>query len=239
MKKLHISLFVFSVIQVSTSFSDAKNQHLLLRSPIIEFIDGKTIGINDSVINLILQVRGHIKKILFGKKLDNGHFEGHFNFDGHLCSVRMLKTLEAKHVQEFHEKEIQYANDAQTLAEIRAKYKQFMHKLHMLFEQAKHEFKSNITPFAKNARGAKAQMLALIEESCTKRQRPDSLLLKWADTDEHTEMKFFDEKVTSFEALDQFCIDLANFLGDLMNSCPKAMAQYEKTKKKWDAEHKQ
>lgn len=236
MKKLHILFFALCLLQITqNSFSD---QHILLRSPIIEFIDGKSIGINESVINLMLQVRGQIKKILFGKKLANGHFEGPFNFEGHMCSVRMLSTLEAKYEHEYQQKKVEFANDKKKLDEAHQSHKELKQKLNALFETAKKEFKSKVTPFAKNARGAKEQMIMLISESCTKRSRPDSLLLRWADTDEHTEMKFFDEQVMSFKELDQFCIDLANFLGDLMHSCPKAMAQYEKAKKAWDEQHK-
>jgi len=237
MKKLHTLFFTLSLLQISQqAFSD---QHILLCAPIIEFIDGKNIGINENVINLMLQVRGQIRKILFGKKLANGHFEGPFNFDGHMCSVRMLVTLEAKYDQEYQQKKVECTGDKKKLDELNQWYKQLKQKLHALFETAKQEFKSKVTPFAKNARGAKEQMIMLISESCTKRSRPDSLLLRWADTDEHTEMKFFDEQVMSFKELDQFCIDLANFLGDLMHSCPKAMALYEKAKKTWDEQHKQ
>lgn len=237
MKKLQKLFLSLSLLLVSqNSFSD---QHVLLKSPIIDFIDGKSIGINENVINLMLQVRGQIKKLLFGTKLNNGHYEGPFNFDGHMCSIRMLATLESKYDRELQQKKTEYLNDKKKLDELHQWHKQTKHKLHTLFETVKQEFKSKVTPFAKNARGAKEQMIMLISESCTKRSRPDSLLLRWADTDEHTEMKFFDEQVFSFKALDQFCIDLANFLGDLMHSCPRAMAQYEKAKKTWDDQHKQ
>lgn len=234
---LALSLSLLASVHQAAATAD---QHVLLKSPIVEFVDGKSIGIDAHVIRLMLQVRSEIKKILFGKRLPNGHFEGQFLFDEHLCSVRQLSTLETKYETEFKQKEAEYLNvpaDAKKLEELRAFYKKQRARLQKAFDSAKTEFKNKITPFAKNARGAKNQMLMLIDESCHKRNRLDSLLLKWADADESSEMKFFDEQVVSFKALDQFCIDLANFLGDLMHSCPKAMAQYEKAKKEWEAQH--
>jgi len=238
MKKIYISFLTLSLLQASNIHGD---KSIILRHPIVEFIDGKSIGIHEGVIKLMIQVRGHIRRILVGTKLANGHYEGMFNFDGHLCSVHMLAKLEDKHEQEFKQKEAailkNHPVDKNELEKVRTHHKEEKHKLHLLFEQAKQEFKSHITPFAKNARGAKHQMLVLIEEECKLRGRHNSLLLTWADTDEHTEMRFFDERVTTFKELEQFCIDLTHFLGDLMDSCPKAMAQYEKAKKNWNASH--
>src|SRR5476651_312695 len=99
MKKIYISFLTLSLLQVSNIHS------IILRHPIVEFVDGKSIGIHEGVIKLMLQVRGHIKKILAGTKLANGHYEGMFNFDGHLCSVHMLVKLLDKYEQEFIQKE--------------------------------------------------------------------------------------------------------------------------------------
>lgn len=242
MKTMKSLLFSLCLLTVSKNHANTADQHILLRSPIVEFVDGKSIGIDATVIRLMLQVRGEIKKILFGKRASNGHFEGLFNYEGHMCSVRQLSTLETKYELDFKQKEAEYVknlpHDTIKLEELRSGYTKLKHKMSAVFELAKKEFKGKITPFAKNARGAKHQMLMLIEESCIKRNRNTCLLLKWADVDEQNEMHFFDEKVLSFKDLDQFCIDLANFLGDLMHSCPKAMSQYEQAKKVWDAQNK-
>lgn len=242
MKTIQSLLFSLCLLTISNNYANAADQHILLKSPIVEFIDGKSIGIDETVIRLMLQVRAEIKKILFGKRSANGHFEGHFNFEGHMCSVRQLSTLENKYELEFRQKETEYVknlpSDTQKLEDLRSSYYTLRQKMHAVFELTKKEFKGKISPFAKNARGAKHQMLMLIEESCVKRSRENCLLLKWADADEHNEMHFFDKQVLSFRDMDQFCIDLANFLGDLMHSCPKARAQYEQAKKVWDAAHK-
>ncbi|MDR3550998.1 MAG: hypothetical protein P4L31_06300 [Candidatus Babeliales bacterium] len=242
MKTMKSLLFSVCLLTISNNYANNADQHILLKSPIVEFVDGKSIGIDATVIRLMLQVRAEIKKILFGKRSSNGHFEGHFNYEGHMCSVRQLSTLENKYELEFKQKEAEYVknlpSDTQKLEELRSSYHKLKHKMNVVFELTKKEFRNKITPFAKNSRGAKHQMLMLIEESCVKRNRNNCLLLKWADADEQNEMYFFDQQVLSFRDLDQFCIDLANFLGDLMHSCPKAMAQYEQAKKVWDAQHK-
>ncbi len=95
-------------------------------------------------------------------------------------------------------------------------------------QKAKSYFHEIVEPFIIHARGAKSQMLALIEESCVKRHRTKSLLRGWGAAEEGTEVKHFDLDVQSFEIYKLFCNDLTNFLEDLMRSCPRGLAQFKK-----------
>ncbi len=91
--------------------------------------------------------------------------------------------------------------------------------------RAKDEFIAINEPYLASAKGAKAIMEKLIEESCQLRNRGDSFLLDWARVPEGEEMKSFDRNTTTLRALDTACADLANFLTDVISSCPKACAQ--------------
>lgn len=89
-----------------------------------------------------------------------------------------------------------------------------------------------MAPFLAHARGAKEPMFMLISESCTKRNRVNSLLFNWTKSNED-EMVGFDKAVTSFALFDEFCSDLITFLGDLVQNCPKARAQFEQLKQEY------
>ena len=65
-------------------------------------------------------------------------------------------------------------------------------------------------------------MIKLVEESCRKRDKMDSFLLNWAEQKVGQEEEGFDRYITDATKLDSFCVDLLNFLGDLVRSCPKA-----------------
>lgn len=90
----------------------------------------------------------------------------------------------------------------------------------------KHDFLAITKEFLHHATGAKAIIVRLIEEDCIKRNREDSLLLSWAKTPEGNEEEAFNKDVTSYSTLYSFCVDLINFLNDLMHSCPKAHSKF-------------
>ena len=104
--------------------------------------------------------------------------------------------------------------------------------LNVLLKTMKLDFNRIVTPFLGQARGAKEPMFLLISESCTKRNRPKSLLLDWAHSS-GDEMVSFDKSVTNFALFESFCGDLVDFLGDLVHSCPKARAQFEQLKEEY------
>lgn len=229
MKKLlilTISLLIFS------NHVHAKDEGIILDSDMIHFIDGKSFGVNAKTIKLMLQVRREMKRLLLGEQTKSGNLEGHYLFNESLHSIRSLATIESKYEAHFYQQEESLTHDIgnhqRELANAGQQYNELKHQLRALLLKVKQEFEAKLAPFAKSARGAKGQMLVLIAESCGKRHRPDSLLLKWADTAEGDEMKFFQDQIVSFRTLDQFCSDLVNFLEDLMHSCPKAMAEFKK-----------
>lgn len=73
----------------------------------------------------------------------------------------------------------------------------------------------------------KTTLVELIEEDCTKRGRPDSILLRWAHVSPGGEHALFKKEINTYRTLCAFCVDISCFLEDLMHSCPKAMKSYE------------
>lgn len=104
-------------------------------------------------------------------------------------------------------------------------YKQKVEELNILKEKLKDEMMSILKPFLIDARGSYALMVALIQESCQKRNRPDSEMLKWDPKNEEVSFK---KRITSLKSLDTFCTDLVNLQKDIVYSCPKATSMYEK-----------
>jgi len=94
-------------------------------------------------------------------------------------------------------------------------------------EQAKKAFQDVTLPFMVQARGSKTFMVPLIEEWADKAGHKDSMLLHWSEEEDGDEMKMFEQNITTARELEGMCSDLVHFTQAIMNSCPKAMAQYD------------
>lgn len=98
----------------------------------------------------------------------------------------------------------------------------------------KKDFQIFNEPLLQQAAQAKDTNIRLIKEWCDKSGRHDSLLLNWGKIDEY-------ELLAAATPLEfrQFCVDLKNFLHDLMFSCPKARKLFKerciKDKSRWAA----
>ena len=179
--------------------------HVKLESPVIKFIDGKSFGINGERFGMILQIRKRVKEMLFGD-LVNGQLVGKYTFNGQKHSVHTLAQVEP---------EVLASNDSELITQ----FKQVM-------LQSLRDFNQRVQAFMEHARGAKSQMTALISESCHKRERMDSYLLKGSEAKEAEEDKQFVHDVTTFAFFDTLCTDIVNFLEDLLRACPIAQSQF-------------
>jgi hypothetical protein len=185
---------------------------------IIDIIDGKSFGIHGELVGAIFKIARDVQAMQLGKRTEQGRV-GIYMFEGKKCSIQALVVIE---------NEINEAlKNAQGQDRLALEKRQT--SLKALLKTMKQDFSKAVTPFLAQARGAKEPMFLLIAESCNKRNKPQSLLFTWARTSED-EMVSFDKSVTSFALFDDFCGDLVNFLGDLVHSCPKARAQFEKLK---------
>jgi hypothetical protein len=181
-----------------------------LESPIISSIDGLSIGITGESIAMIKQFQAAITKILLGERRGNGRV-GTYEFEGKKYNVQELRKLEAMHPDD--------------------------PRFAMLLTQIRGDFETISQPFQAvlYGEGTKTIMGFLIEESCMKRNRlPNSLLYIWAKNTEKDEYELFDIHVKSIKDFEMFLIDLNNFLGDLVFSCPIAYRQFKEQVEKFN-----
>lgn len=99
--------------------------------------------------------------------------------------------------------------------------------LDTILVNAKQDFENLVAQFISQASGTKGFLVILISESCLRRHRQNSLLLAWASAPEGHETVLFHNEIVTFKGLSLFCEDLTNFLGDLIESCPIAKAQFK------------
>jgi len=188
---------------------------------IIDMIDGKSYGIHGELVGAVYKIARDVQAMQLGRRTQQGRV-GTYTFEGQPHSIKSLALIE-KEVNAT----LQTAKNNDRAAAEKRKV-----ALNALLKTMKQDFNKIVGPFLGQARGAKEPMFLLISESCTKRNRPKSLLLNWARSSED-EMVTFDKSVTSFAHFEDFCRDLVDFLGDLVHSCPKARAQFEQLKEEY------
>ena len=112
---------------------------------------------------------------------------------------------------------------------------QLQQQLQTLLKVVKIEFIDINKVFIKQIQGHKQFIVKIMQESCQRRDIPNSFMLRWADTPFGQEEDSFDKNMKTFVELNRFLIELRNFLGDLFESCPKGYAQYLEIIKKQKA----
>lgn len=180
---------------------------VILESPILKIADGSLI--NADYIEFMRKFRRTLLTIILGKELAGGERKGdgvryHAHKEQELKSMPLTQKVTAQ------------------LAE-----------LNDLLIQSKAFFVLNSQEFIQSGKGAKTILVVLIQEFCQKRGRSNSLLLEWAKTKEGYEAAMFDQRITTFTEYYDFCTDLANFMLDMIHSCPKAELQFKDRIEKW------
>ncbi len=209
-------LLVFNLVLLTTipnahAFITTKKAHtVLLESPILRFVDGHSFGIDGKKgIPDLMRIIREIGNLHYGRVLKNRKRVGQFMWQGEKHSLSSLAALEREYIK-------------------LGTYNQHRSGLNKLLQEIKNTFEKIVEPFMKQARGAKGQMLILIEESCTKRnlRKDTTFLLRWGAAKEGEDIEMFKRDMDRLSKLDVFCFDLVNFLEDLMHSCRKAMGQF-------------
>lgn len=89
------------------------------------------------------------------------------------------------------------------------------------------QFEGVSKDYLSEARGFKSLMLGLIQKWSVMRAREDSQLCQWGKQPAGEEFEFLKRSVTTASALHHFLMDLACFMKDLRNSCPKSMREFK------------
>ena len=189
---------------------------ILLESSVIKVADGTFI--NADKIEYTRKYRRKLLDFILGELQPNNQRKGKYNLCGKWYSIEDLARIE------------QEIKDSVSNENIKIKI-----ALEEILTHAKADFIVHSTEFIESGRGAKNIMTVLIQEDCQKRNRHDSFLLEWAKTKEGQESTAFERQITNFTDYYHFLTDLANFLLDLIHSCPKAEAQFKDRVIKWSA----
>lgn len=185
-----------------------------LKSPVLKLIDGVPGIMDEHTIHKTLYIGQEVTKFMHGitDKKTKEKLPQH-KFNNHLYTLKQLVKIEKEYLSK-------YSNLKQTNS---SQYKKTMEPLKESLKVAKTNFQRITDPFLKDARGSKQQMVELIKESCKLRNRMTSKLLTWSESSERDS---FNKNIKTFHDLDVFCLDLTNFLKDLINSCPKAYKKF-------------
>lgn len=201
--------------------SAADDKPILLTDPILSAVDGIVINannINNSLLAgrmLLIFMDGGNLKSLPSKDLE---VRGKTylledllstNFRGKKCTLTELVKYEEK------------ATTTQEKDEIKA-----------ALQDAKKKFNLFMNRSMAEARGTKQMAQRLMNDSLSKRKRTDSPLIKYAKVQEGKEEESLEKDISSFKLLYTLCHDLFNFLRDIVNSCPKAVADFKARQQK-------
>lgn len=98
--------------------------------------------------------------------------------------------------------------------------------LHAALMHAGSHFEKLSEDYVEEIQVAKHFMVSLIHHWSKLRNRPDTILLTWANVNPNEEKSSMYKTVTSFEKLDKLFSDLLLFLADLVQNCPKSHKNY-------------
>ncbi len=182
-----------------------KLSSVVLEHPILKTIDGKTLGVNVDSISMIKKYQSNILKMITGQtnKEPNKY---RYSFDSKYYTLQELSS---------HEKTIENSISSAQKKQIR-----------QLISRMKKDVEGFSKEFEQLSKDAKPVMRTLIEESCTKRNRQNSLLLIWAQSNESEDV-LYDKHIHTIQTVETFLIDIYNFLSDMVQSCPIALKQFK------------
>lgn len=213
-KRLILSLLLFG----ATTSPEEKQKVVVLESNLLKLVDGFLINAN--TIELTRNYQRQILHIIYGNKEADGSRLGDYEFNGKKYTIHDLSHVEQKII----DRKDSYSPE---------EYERLTGQLQKLLNQAKDDFIEKSHKFRAIGAGSKHITSKLIEESCKKRGRRNSILLIWGNAPEEEEDKILYEEVHSFVSFEQFAIDLLNFFDDLIHSCPKAQEKFKARLHKW------
>ena len=201
-----------------SSFACAKSPNqetVTLTSEILKIVDGTIIDGKDIV--QLIRIRIDLRKRLLGAGLSENELKNCV-YNGNHYTVKEMAVIEQKLREKGALQGDTYLAMGNSLS------------------VAKRAFLEDIAlPILDSLRRAKKYTILLIQESCEKHNRNNSVLLEWAKTDDEHEIEVFLNKVDSFKTLGLFCLDLIHLIGDIIHSCPAAYHQFEEMKQNYYA----
>lgn len=218
-----ISLSLLTMIPFSSYIHadqpEISSQSIKLESRVLSLVDGSFI--NADTLEIMRSFQRMLVEILIGKKSDEGQRTGGYDCNGKKMCIFELAQYEAQ----LEEQKNNYTPEV---------YQAKLHELNTAISIAKSDFLKKAQKFQQTVGGSKDNLILLVEESCQKRNRNDSLMMVWSRTKEANETVLFEQKIKTARSFKTFLLDLFHFLGDLVHSCPKAHAQLQHRIAKWN-----
>lgn len=217
----------FSLSIIFSSIIVAEFKPVALDAKILKSLDGVNRIIDGNAVKIEYQVLNDIATIQFGKidKVTKKR-TGIISYNGELKSLKQLVIEETKLEQELKKEHISIKEAYHNPQLLSAALQEKVHQLYIAFHQAKDIFKEATFQFLDSIQHFKNPVLALMQDCCEKRDKPHSLILKWAEAAGDEEIVFHKYMATATE-FDSFLTDLTLFLRDLIHNCPKAKKQFE------------
>jgi len=187
----------------------ASDELIYLENQLLHTLDGKKGMIDETSVYKMTTLCKKVNKFQYGKidKKTKKRIPQH-KFQSKYYNLKELVQIE---------------NDLKSRSKIDSEAKKALANLEKVLEELKDKMARILKPFLVDARGSYTLMVELIKESCAKRNRMDSELLRWNPKNEEMSFK---RHITSINDLDIFCTDLVNLQKDIVYSCPKATSMY-------------
>ena len=191
------------------------NNAIVLQTSVIKLLDGVWPAFDGDTFYKMSWLIVKLDVMINGKIINKETKErqGVYTLNNKLYAIKSLAEFEQQNLQD----------------------QQLQQQLQTLLKVVKIEFIDINKVFIKQIQGHKQFIVKIMQESCQRRDIPNSFMLRWADTPFGQEEDSFDKNMKTFVELNRFLIELRNFLGDLFESCPKGYAQYLEIIKKQKA----
>lgn len=209
MKNIRLFILLYSVLLIYPTIIKTKtHKHVFIKleHSALQILDGRTPGMNSNSISDCFKVRNILNTLLCGEKDPETHtFKKKYTLNGQLVALIDCVKIEAAIIT-------QNTNFNSHLKE----------EFRIVLNAMKQEFFDATRPLLGQTPKIRRETLHLIQEWCAKGNRPHSLLLHWGAVDEEAALR----KASAAE-FKQFCIDLKDFLYDLIYSSPKGRQSFK------------
>lgn len=209
-------------------YSQADHQPIELNSKIIHALDGITRIIDGNTIKTQYTILSETANLQFGKINEYKKREGFLGFGNGKKNIKQLVIEETKLENELKAFNLTPKDvfNAKALPNLPQNLIETINGLNAAFMEAKEYFKHATFPFIDQVKHFKHLVVQLMEDWSKKRNRPDSIILRWAETAGNEE-EVYHKHLTTLKIFDIFLNDLNSFLRDLIYNCPKAKKQFE------------
>lgn len=179
--------------------------HVSLENELIQQLDGVQFMIDGiSIKEMMVFIRDLLRFQQGELDKASGKHVGYYQFHGKKYGIHTLSKIEQRYPE----------------------HTGIQKELQELLIKAKYDIIEMLRPFIDQVLAMKILVLPIITEWIEKAHKPDTFLIKWTDCDGNEE-EIFRATIQTMSDLDIFCSDLRQFLGDLIDNCPKGKAQFE------------